>query len=194
MLRQRCWASTSPSSADPSPGRGRTSVRDGSREVGCWAMVEMELVGVRVELPDERARSCCCGRPSGDRRMLPIFIGGPRRRPSPSPSRGRDPSADDPRPAEGPARRARRAARADRGHRARATAPSSPRSTCGPATARTRCPAGRPTPSPSRCGSARRSSPTRTSSTRPATRPRTRGAEARGAEEVVEQFREFIDR
>ena len=104
--------------------------------------------------------------------------------------RGRDAAADDPRPVEGPARRVRgrassgsrhRAARRHLLRRARPAQRGDGARRVGPPI-RTR--------SRSRCAPARRSSPRRACSTRPA---RARPTRRRAAEEVVDEFKDFID-
>ena len=99
-----------------SPARASRARPHRGGSVAAWPC-EMELVGVGSSCR-RTPPSCSCGR-AGDRRVLPIFIGGPR------PRRSRfaleeveTPRPDDPRPDEGPARRARGQRRAGRGHRA----------------------------------------------------------------------------
>ena len=81
------------------------------------ALIEMELSGVRVELPTNQPIALL--REKGGERYLPIWIG-----PSEAavdrdgPAGGRDPAADDPRPGEDDPGRSQRAGRADRGDRA----------------------------------------------------------------------------
>ena len=71
-------------------------------------VVEMELVGVRVELPSQHARSSLLREADGDRRVLPIFIGAPEATAIAfALEEVVDPPADDPRPDARPARRPR---------------------------------------------------------------------------------------
>ena len=153
-------------------------------------MVEMELVGVRVELPDQHPH-----RPApGERRRAtdaadlhrPPRGDGHRLRPR----AGADASADDPRPAEEPARRPRAWTSSASSSPTCRTARSSPSSTWCRTARPTCCPAGPPTPSPWRPGPARRSSPRSTCSTRSATpsrrRPSPRRRSSRSSGEFID--------
>ena len=68
----------------PSRRRGYASRRAARRGYQSRRMVPMELVGVRLELPANTPIVLLAGA-EGRRRVVPIYIGGPRPRPSPTP-------------------------------------------------------------------------------------------------------------
>ena len=168
--------------------------RSTARPVGWPSVVEMELVGVRVELPTSTPIVLLRERSGDQPRAADLHRRARGHGHRLRPRGGHHAPADDPRPDEGPARRPGRERRVASSSPTCGTAPSSPRSSCTPATASTGCPAARPTPSPWPPAPARRSTPTRRCSTRPATRAEEDDEDdGEPAEEVVEQFKEFID-